>query len=569
MSDCGGEFSMNNVSLTIDDGSPIGMSDFSSVPSGTYRPSNFGAEVDPFSAPAPAGPYATNLSIFNGTDPNGTWSLYVMDDADKDSGILSGGWRLSIASGDPIADLAVGQTVSTNPAAVGSNVVFTYTVTNLGPATASNVRLTNTLPDTLIASVFNNPHGACVLTGNTLICNLGSLTSNSVATMSITASTSTPGLFTNLVAVASDGADFRASNNLSSLVVTFDLPPIILVQPQSQPAAPGGSVDFITSVIGAPSLNFRWLKDGQEIPGAIGSTLSLANVSLSDLGNYRLRVFNHVGATLSEPAVLRLSGPPVLSALSDAIIDEDTDTGFVAFTVQDYDTDPGTVTLLGESSDPAVVPNAGISFGGTGQNRTVRVTSAPNASGSAIIAIIAQDTTGASSTNLFALQVRPVIDPIVILVQPRHYLSVTGSTVTLSVTATSSLPLSYQWQKDGNLLPEATAATLTFADLDPTNAGIYVVLISNADTNLSSTSASLQVTDQLPSPNIVSISHSTTNATVAFTTVVGLIYHLEYRDDLNIPGWSPLGSLPGTGSTESLIDPVATVPHRFYRIRVE
>ena len=569
MSDCGGEFSMNNVSLTIDDGGLTGMSDFSSVPSGTYRPSNFGAEMDPFSAPAPAGPYATNLSIFNGTDPNGTWSLYVMDDADKDSGILSGGWRLSIASGDPIADLAVGQTVSTNPAAAGSNVVFTYTVTNLGPATASNVRLTNTLPDTLIASFINNPHGACVVTGNTLICNLGSLTSNSVATMSITGSTPTPGLLTNIVGVASDGTDFHALNNVSILAVIFDLPPVILVQPQSQTAAPGGSVDFIASVIGAPSLGFRWLKDGQEIPGAIGSTLSLSSVSLADLGSYRLRVFNHVGATLSEPAVLRLSGPPVLSVLSDAIIDEDTDTGFIAFTAQDYDTDLGTVTLLGESSDPAVVPNAGISFGGAGQNRTVRVTPAPNASGSAVIAITALDTTGASSTNFFVLQVRPVIDPIVILVQPRNYLSVTGSTVTLSVTATSSLPLSYQWQKDGNPLPEATAATLTFTGLDPTNAGTYIVLISNADTDLSNTGATLQITDQLPSPNIVSISHSTTNATVTFTTVVGLIYHLEYRDDLNTPGWSPLASLPGTGSTESLIDPVATVPHRFYRIRVE
>jgi outer membrane autotransporter protein len=43
-----------------------------------------------------AGPYfpATPLSVFNGTNPNGTWGLYIQDNVGWDSGFVSGGWDL-------------------------------------------------------------------------------------------------------------------------------------------------------------------------------------------------------------------------------------------------------------------------------------------------------------------------------------------------------------------------------------------------------------------------------------------------------------------------------------------
>ncbi len=61
---------------------------------GSYRPSNSGT-TDVFPAPAPAAPYIYTMSQFNGDNPNGTWNLYIIDDANLDGGSISGGWTIT------------------------------------------------------------------------------------------------------------------------------------------------------------------------------------------------------------------------------------------------------------------------------------------------------------------------------------------------------------------------------------------------------------------------------------------------------------------------------------------
>jgi subtilisin-like proprotein convertase family protein len=53
-------------------------------------------------APAPAAPYAMNLGAFNGTAPNGAWSLYIIDDYGDAAGSLDG-WSLDITTDDTYA----------------------------------------------------------------------------------------------------------------------------------------------------------------------------------------------------------------------------------------------------------------------------------------------------------------------------------------------------------------------------------------------------------------------------------------------------------------------------------
>jgi len=100
LSDAGSDADVSGVTVTIDDegATPVP----APVVAGTYQPTNAGG-TDPFPAPAPPATGTSALSVFDGTNPNGAWRLFVADDAAGDSGSLAGGWSLRIAADDTIA----------------------------------------------------------------------------------------------------------------------------------------------------------------------------------------------------------------------------------------------------------------------------------------------------------------------------------------------------------------------------------------------------------------------------------------------------------------------------------
>jgi hypothetical protein len=122
MANAGGGGDITNVTMTFSDFAAAPVSDGTTVTSGGYKPSIYGNPGWP--APAPGGPHGTNLSIFHGTDPNGLWSLFVLDDATSDNGGIAGGWRLTI-------------TTAQNPAPVLANVSLTPVLSENGFATLS------------------------------------------------------------------------------------------------------------------------------------------------------------------------------------------------------------------------------------------------------------------------------------------------------------------------------------------------------------------------------------------------------------------------------------------------
>ncbi|MEH7219078.1 hypothetical protein, partial [Bacillus toyonensis] len=97
MADVGGNIPINNVTLTFDDDAATTLPDEGPIFSGTYQPD---PEDFPLSMPAPAppAPYGSALSVFDGTNPNGTWNLFIVDFFAGDAGFIAGGWELTITA---------------------------------------------------------------------------------------------------------------------------------------------------------------------------------------------------------------------------------------------------------------------------------------------------------------------------------------------------------------------------------------------------------------------------------------------------------------------------------------
>ena len=102
---------------------------------------------------------------------------------------------------------------------------------------------------------------------------------------------------------------------------------------------------------------------------------------------------------------------PVISAIPAQTINQDTPTQALAFTVSD-DGGIGAVKVLVSSEDSTLFPPNGLALGGSGANRTVTVTPAEDATGSARVSVTAIDAQGNTTSSIFPVTVKAVSQSI-------------------------------------------------------------------------------------------------------------------------------------------------------------
>jgi subtilisin-like proprotein convertase family protein len=140
--DAGGSTAVSNLTITLDDDAPSALPDNGPLVSGIFQPTNY-APADAFPSLAPSPGPATALSTFRGENPNGTWSLYVVDDQTGNAGTIAGGWNLTITTGISVTNAAtVTINDSANPPTIATPYPSIISVSNLvGEVDKVTVRL--------------------------------------------------------------------------------------------------------------------------------------------------------------------------------------------------------------------------------------------------------------------------------------------------------------------------------------------------------------------------------------------------------------------------------------------
>jgi hypothetical protein len=129
--------------------------------------------------------------------------------------------------------------------------------------------------------------------------------------------------------------------------------------------------------------------------------------------------------------------------------------------------------------------------------------------GENIIAVEVHQANLASSDIVFGMTLNGVgvvntnLPPPIITEQPQSQTVAVGGTTTFQVEATGAGPLAYRWRRNGVTIPTANTDTLTLSNAQPSDAGVYTVIVSNVGSpapGVISAPATLTVIDEPPPP---------------------------------------------------------------------
>ena len=130
----------------------------------------------------------------------------------------------------PAADLALGLMDAPDPVYLTNALTYSIAVTNFGPATATGVTVTNTLPAGVTYVSGGASQGTVTNLAGTVTGHLGNMVSGAQASMSILVRPTVAGTITSTVGVFSGVFDPFKGNNVAAVKTVAELPLIVLSQ---------------------------------------------------------------------------------------------------------------------------------------------------------------------------------------------------------------------------------------------------------------------------------------------------------------------------------------------------
>ncbi|PYJ02748.1 MAG: hypothetical protein DME25_15375, partial [Verrucomicrobia bacterium] len=384
-------------------------------------------------------------------------------------------------------------------------------------------------------------------------------------------------------------------------------PPAITAQPQSLTVTAGQNATFSVTATGTVPLSYQWRFGGTNIPSATASAYTRANAQTNDAGNYSVVVTNQAGSATSTDATLTVTLP---GTNTDIILDNtnaevtfvgawQTGTSAAGHYGDDYRFASSTGSGLSNATYRPYIAVAGnydvymwypqggnratnapwlISYNGGSTNVLVNqqinggawlliasaLPFAPGTNGFVRLANNAGPSVVIADAVRFSYSATQLTPPA-ITVQPQSQSVSVGASVNFSVTASGSVPLSYQWRFNGTNIAGATTNSFTRTNAQPVHAGTYSVEVTNGAGSTLSSNAVLTVI--VPSP-------------MEFDAILlapdGCL-HLQASGDLgsytidvttDLLNWVQSTNLAVTNSPFEFLDCDTTAPRRFYRMRL-
>jgi hypothetical protein len=273
--------------------------------------------------------------------------------------------------------------------------------------------------------------------------------------------------------------------------------PSIVIQPVDRVVAISNNTSFAVVANGARPLSYQWLLNGTNLANGTNATFNIVNAQSTNAGTYRVRVQNDFGLAFSSNVTL------TVQTETPTIVTEPASVGTIAgqtaaFTVAAGGSAPFTYQWYFNTN--TALANA--------TNATLTVTNVQTANEGSYRVIVA-NTLGTATSAPVTLNI--VSSLPIISAEPASTNVFTGDTASLTVIATGSDPLRYQWYFNSSPLLTAVSATLNIVNAQATNAGTYHVVVTNVLGAATSGPVTLSVSDSAP---FFTAQPASTNATV-------------------------------------------------------
>lgn len=254
----------------------------------------------------------------------------------------------------------------------------------------------------------------------------------------------------------------------SSAKLTVHTPPVITQQPANQSVKVGETLSLIVGAQGTGILQYQWQFNQQDLASQTERILTIASVQLSHAGQYRVIVTSPGGQVFSESAVVLVdaSVPAQAPQITQQPQSQTVAVGAqVRLSVQATGSDPlsyrwqiSNLNIPGASGPDFVIADA--QPGDSGEYKVVVSNEAGSVTSEVAVVTVTQ---------------APVITS-----QPQSIAAQSGQDIVFRVEATGLVPLTYQWRISGFNIPGARSSQFAINNVQPADAGIYSVVVSDA-----------------------------------------------------------------------------------------